>query len=315
MNIFKVTENYSQNVKLRSTFLAINSVIGYRKKIWLFGHGRSGTTWISNLINHDHYFREVFEPLHPKFIPESSRCLKSHTYLKADEENDELKKLVERCFSGRLAHKRTDAMNKIHIYQGLLVKDITSNLFANWIYHQHIKNLHMIMIIRNPFSVAKSTVKLKWQSEPMNLYKNRKLRCDFLEPYEDVFYEINAKNDPILKNILCWSVLYHVPLKQFKNNQIKVLFYENVLLNPAREIANALNKDVKIFQTIPENVINHPSRVSINTIENKQLHINSWCNELSKSTIDKGLDILSRFGLMNLYDDNFRPKKINLDNF
>ena len=35
------------------------------KTVFLAGTGRSGTTWLAGLINHDQSYRDVFEPFHP----------------------------------------------------------------------------------------------------------------------------------------------------------------------------------------------------------------------------------------------------------
>ena len=54
--------------KLRSTVMAANYYLGsYQDAIWLVGEARSGTTWVSDLINWDKRYREMFEPFHPTF--------------------------------------------------------------------------------------------------------------------------------------------------------------------------------------------------------------------------------------------------------
>ena len=40
----------------------------YKEVIWLIGDVRSGTTWVSNLINHENKYRTMFEPFHPNYI-------------------------------------------------------------------------------------------------------------------------------------------------------------------------------------------------------------------------------------------------------
>ena len=44
----------------------------YRRSVYLAGDGRSGTTWISEIINCDNRYRYMFEPFHPSFVPLAS---------------------------------------------------------------------------------------------------------------------------------------------------------------------------------------------------------------------------------------------------
>ncbi len=120
-NLFKKTINY--------TAFRTNAILGYEKKVFLFGDGRSGTTWVSSLINYDSYFREIFEPFHPEFIPEVN-FLSLHTYVRPNDINLNLKHVSDFVFKGRLWNPRIDQDNIPAIYQGLFVKDIFSNLFC-----------------------------------------------------------------------------------------------------------------------------------------------------------------------------------------
>ena len=45
----------------------------FSKTIWLVGDGRSGTTWIANLLNADNSYREMFEPFHPQKVPQAKQ--------------------------------------------------------------------------------------------------------------------------------------------------------------------------------------------------------------------------------------------------
>jgi hypothetical protein len=36
--------------------------------VWVIGDGRSGTTWLMELINWRKTYREMFEPFHPRFV-------------------------------------------------------------------------------------------------------------------------------------------------------------------------------------------------------------------------------------------------------
>lgn len=301
---------------LRRFLFHTNHIIGYDPKIWLFGDGRSGTTWVSNLINHDKYFREFFEPFHPEFIPQMN-FFSSHYYVRPNEVNEKLTNVSNKVFAGKLWNSRTDQENGIGIYKGLFVKDIFSNLFSNWVY-QNYKDLHFIFLIRNPFAVASSKyskISWKWTTDPMILYNQKKLRDDYLEEYKDLFFQTCEEDDYILNQILIWSVIHYVPLKQFKSDQIKIMFYENIFVNPQEEISQLFEFVGKDLENLPVDIIQKPSRVVGDNIKNGKSPITSWKNDLPTSTIDKGMKILEIFGLEKLYDENSVPNQFDIDDF
>ena len=105
----------------------------YDKVIWLIGSGRSGTTWISSLINHRGEYREIFEPFHPSNIECRLIGFKKHQYLRPDQQKFDLHLLAKLVFSGSYynIYDRTgnnQIWNSKHRF--LLVKDIFANLMA-----------------------------------------------------------------------------------------------------------------------------------------------------------------------------------------
>lgn len=131
----------------------------YQKVIWLIGNRRSGTTWVSNLINHNKIYREMFEPFHPQYI-DNMKFLQVHQYRRVEESDEQLKKAASDIFSGKFTHPRVDLSGPSYFFKGLLIKDIFANLFSCWAYH-NFPHLKIILLIRNPFSVALSTYKKK----------------------------------------------------------------------------------------------------------------------------------------------------------
>lgn len=288
----------------------------YDPTLWLVGDGRSGTTWVSNLVNNDQYFREVFEPFHPHYM-QQMQFLSSHHYVRPHENNERLFKAASDVFAGKLWSARTDMHNKLDIYNGLIVKDIFANLFCNWVYH-HFPHIKIALLVRNPFAVALSKYKKKgwkWVDDPMTLYNQTHLAQDYLKPYEGLIKQICNENDYMLKQILIWSIIHYVTFHQFQPNQIHVIFYENVFANPRKEIADLYTFIGKEFNDLSIEAIQKHSRVVGDNIRNGKSPIDSWLNELPSETIDKGLRILKEFGLENLYQSTSMPNEFNLNHY
>jgi len=301
---------------LRRSSLVLNRFSTYNHKIWLIGDGRSGTTWVSNLINYDNYFRHVFEPYHSKVMPEV-KFLSSHYYARPGMENRQLSNLSEKIFAGRLLHPRLDSDNAIGMYKGLLVKDIFANLFSYWV-HSNFADVKIVLLVRNPFAVAMSKYMKKdwtWITDPTDLFNQPDLQNDYLKEFEDLIFRTTEKNDFILNQILIWSIIHFVPFRQFNSEQIHLVFYEDIFLDPVSEISKIGNYVGKDLNHLSKLVIEKPSRVDGLNIQRGTSPITSWKNDIPVSTIDQGFKILESFGLHNLYDQNSIPSKFDLDNF
>ena len=62
MNFLERTKNKVS----RSFFVDLST--DYRDTILLAGSGRSGTTWVSDIMNYDNEYRYIFEPFHPRKV-------------------------------------------------------------------------------------------------------------------------------------------------------------------------------------------------------------------------------------------------------
>ena len=302
---------------VRDVTLHANRLLdNYDEVIWLIGDGRSGTTWVSDLLNHDKKYREMFEPFHPQHVDEMS-FLSPHEYVRADDSHDQLKHIAADVFSGTFTHPVVDSANHSHLYSGLLIKDIFANLFAYWA-SIRFPNLKIILLIRNPFSVALSKSKKKdwyWVTDPMLLLNQRKLYEDYLHPFEELIKKTSENNDYILRQILIWSIINYVPLRQFPSNKIHIAFYEEVFADTNNQISSAFrfvkNTRENCHVELDDETIKRPSRVvsKDSSLFQDKSPVTSWKNEFSPKQIDAGLNILDEFGLAELYDDNSLPNR------
>ncbi|MCC5906832.1 MAG: sulfotransferase domain-containing protein [Balneolaceae bacterium] len=306
----------------RKAILKANYVLkNYNEVIWLIGDGRSGTTWVFDLINHDKRFREMFEPFHPEFVGDTDSLI-PHQYIRQDDSNENLTDLATKIFSGMYTHPRVDSGNRSLLYKGLLIKDIFANLFSYWAVSQ-FPEVRPVLLIRNPFSVAISKSKKKnwfWETEPLNLLSQHTLHEDYLTPFEDMIRRVSSGKDYILNQILIWSIINYVPLRQFSPGSIHICFYENIYKEPVREIAKIyrfVRGEHDTSQLVIRNkIIERPSRVTgrESNLLSGTSPISAWKNELKHKEIDDGLKILQCFGFDNLYDNNSMPNIESLRN-
>ena len=302
--------------KIVSTANYLNN--NYKDVIWLIGDGRSGTTWVSDLINNKKYYRTLFEPFHPQFV----KFLQPHQYLRPGVSHNLLEKMASDVFAGRYTGLRVDRDSQSFVFKGLLIKDIFANLISFWVATQFQK-VKIVLLIRNPFSVALSKFKKKgafWTTEPMDFLKQQNLYEDYLHPFESLIVKTSLKKDYILSQVLIWSIINYVPLCQFNPDQIHTVFYEDVYEDPNYEISrinNFINPCSENKKNIlSPKIVNKPSRVSGtgSNIVRGVSPITSWKKELTSMQIYEGYHILQSFGFHNLYNEDSMPNQICLKN-
>lgn len=288
---------------------------GDTEVLWLIGEGRSGTTWIANLLNYDRRYRELREPFHP-FKVEAMRFLQLHQYIRPDEENMALYAIAEQVFRGELRHPKVDLDEPNYPYQGLLIKDIFANLFAYWVAlrFSHIK---IVLLMRNPFSVALSKQRKQqwiWLTNPMALLNQETLYTDYLHPFADLIRRMCEHNDYIVNQILIWAIVHYVPLCQFGVETLPIVFYEEVYLNPCAEIATLLGHNTL---QLDETLVRQASRSTRkeDTIMRGASPLTSWQHELTAQQLDLGLQTLDAFGLAAVYDGSPMPNRQGLSKF
>lgn len=312
--------------RLKHLFIApvlyLNYRMGnYRDVVWLIGDGRSGTTWVSSLINHAGQYREMFEPFHPALV-RPMRQFAMHEYMRPGVANPRLLAAAEQVFTGRLLHHRVDKYNRALRYRGLLVKDIFANLFACWA-SRHFPSVKVVLLLRNPFAVARSKLVKKawaWSTDPEQLLTQPTLYEDHLQPFEDLIRETSRTGDPVLRTILVWAIINSIPLRQFRPGEIDILFYEEVLERPGEAVGGLLGRIHAPARqqpvSIPRRLINRPSRVAgrDSTLRTGRSPVAAWRHELTTRQIDAGHAILDRFGLAALYGEDSRPDRAVLNN-
>ncbi len=288
----------------------------YRDVVWIIGDGRSGTTWLGDLINHKGKYRQLFEPFHPLEIGTMNFMI-PYLYMKPGKENKQLAAAAQDIFTGKFTHERVDVANYKFHYKGLLVKDIFANLFAYWIQSLY-PEIKIILLVRNPFSVAVSKYNRKdwlWITDPIVLLQQHDLHMDYLEPFDSLIRKTSRDDDYIARQVLIWSILHYVPLRQFDQGTIHIVFYEDVYSNPeqaVQKIVDFIGKDTdRKTVRLNKNIISKPSKVSgkESTIIQRTSPLTSWKNSITSGQIEKGMRILQVFGFDGLYDENSKPDR------
>ncbi len=285
---------------------------GIGASVLLAGTGRSGTTWLAEMINSENGFRYLFEPFHAEKVPLCSG-MPYRPYVLPGGENDKLERIALRILTGRVRHPWVDAYNRKRFSRRRLVKEIRINQLLGWVASRW-PEVPIVFLLRHPFAVAASKLALGWETHLDMFLSNPELVERHLAPFVD---DIKCAETPFERHVFMWCIETYVPLCELRDDGALFLFYEDLCTRPESElqrlcdhIGYAPSRALGISADRPS----AQSRKDSAVVQGGD-RLSSWRNSIADSDIQRGLEILSLFGLDQLYGDDPLPKEMALKNF
>lgn len=275
-----------------------------KNSVLLVGDGRSGTSWVTNIVNHNEDFICSYEPFHPN--KGACRDWGMFKYIRPDSKERSCLKIASEIITG---NKNKD---NLFIAKKRLIKSIFAHLFLKWI-QVNSPGIRIVLLLRHPCAVANSKQRTKswgWLENPRDFLNQKELIDDFLSPFVEV---IKAADTYFKKQIVIWSVVNWVPLQQFKEGEIHLAFYENFITSPEEEIQRLFNfigddtekpiLNEKILKALKEPVsLRRDSPIS----RGKDL-LDDWRHDVTDEQLNSALKILKSFGLDKIYGQGSTP--------
>jgi Sulfotransferase family len=273
--------------------------------VLLAGTGRSGTTWLEDIINFGQHYRVMFEPFHTRNVP-----LLAHwnyrQYLRPSEHDPSYLTPATKILSGKLRSRWADQFNERHLVRRRLIKDIRANLILRWIREQ-FPQIPIILVLRHPCAVASSKMKLGWETHLGDVLAQPDLVADHLAPFVDL---LASTTDTFERHILLWCVENLIPLRQFRRGEVHVCFYEDFCTHPEREV-RALSAYLRHpFDPAVLTAMRKPSALSgaHSAIVSGDNMLDAWRRHIEPGQVERAIELLSIFGLDEIYDASSRPK-------
>ncbi|MBN1966007.1 MAG: sulfotransferase [Anaerolineae bacterium] len=282
---------------------------GCRNAVLVVGVGRSGTTWLAEIINHDNHYRYLFEPLHPdEGIPLAAR-LKNATYLRPDYRDAALESVVYAMLTGQNSNAYVEQYNKNPDSPFCLVKSIRLGLAMNWL-HARFPEMPIVYIVRFPGAVIGSQMRFKWGSGEFTLrylLEQPELVEDYLYPFVDVM--VRAK-DEFERRLYLWCAQLYVLTRQFpQDGPLHWLYYERLYADPLAEARRLFAYLGKPFdEEAVARVVGRPSQTAWKS--GKGNVMNRWRDDLTPAQLNRIVEALSLFGLDTLYDQPSMPAEV-----
>jgi hypothetical protein len=305
------------------------------------GSGRSGTTWVQDVIAETNGLRPIFEPLHPQVIRAAAPY--SGHYIMPDANEQGLADLFDSIAIGDLKSIWTDyriqpnnllprarmlhslgawsgfvtrwrgAIGQYRRYRPMrdfpdvIVKLIRGNLMLSWLRNHY--DARIIYVVRHPGAVIESRLRIhdrSWDSEP--------LLAKFRDPnvlghlYERYAQLLNRQLNPVEAQALIWCIENQLPLEEAEEGKYTLVFYEHLVKNSEREWARITESLALKINPFGHKIVDKPSQqATLHRHRNKNNIAKNWLDRLSQSQIDSLENVLVELGVEVYRARNIMP--------
>ena len=270
----------------------------HTETVFLAGSGRSGTTWLSDLINHDSGYRQIFEPFHPGKVGDF-RGFGSKQYLRPGDRREEFLEPARRALTGELRSGWTDRGGAPGSGRRL-VKDIRANLLLGWL-AENFPGMPIVLLMRHPCAVVSSRLALGWRDNLEEAMGQRELVEDHLLPIEG---RIRSARDPFERHLFLWCIDNHVPLRQFSPGGVHLCFYENLLLDTEPELRRLF---AFLGRDFDDGVLGKLERPSFTSRRGSRPSADGWRSRVAGEQVARAGEVLGLFGLDRVYGPGTMP--------
>jgi hypothetical protein len=281
---------------------------------FIAGMGRSGTTLVSHLVNHDYRYRVIFEPFRKEHVPVAAP-FGPFAYIRPADRDPVRLRAIKTILAGRIPRGSVDRQHRGIVFRRRIVKAVRCNLVLGWL--KSIRPaMPMILVIRSPFAVASSWSRLNWgmtdDGETLELdviLAHPELHEDFPEVERAMHYV--DRTDGIQRIVAQWCILHLVALRQLSGVDVHIMHYEHLLLDPGTTVdrlATYVGEPIqgasrdRVLASATETDFLHRGNTA-----DRRLLLNDWKNVLTPADVDQARRILARFGVEHLYDDEGLP--------
>jgi Sulfotransferase family len=277
----------------------------------LVGSGRSGTTWMAEVLTEALQCRLVYEPLRAKSVPWAWPVRPGH-YAGADDEVDPaVAGVIDRILRGKIRNQFTDKYNTVRFPRRRLVKEVRATNLLPWLVRRYT-GTPVVYLLRHPVPTAWSVTALGWPGKLEEFLAQAPLMEGPLGPFHEVIEEAARSSDRFHRVVLQWCLENYVPTRFLRPDQAHVVFYEHMVEDPWGELER-LRTYLQRFgpgrwdlqMTAVTNVA-RPSH-SHNRGSSGSGRIDRWVQEVPEDQAQKALALVRAFGLDRLYGEGTRP--------
>ncbi len=297
------------------------------------GSGRSGTTWVLDVLARTFRLRPIFEPLHPnavkgakayawRYVPPGTDIPGMDAFFRAIFTGDlsscwtdfrfhpgelvDPPDFFRRPDSAKLlVHRWIHALGQFRTYAPLrirpriVVKFIRANLLLGWL-AQHF-DAKILLLVRHPGAVVESRLRLggvSWDpARLLDIYRqDETIRCLRGGAYRDL---LARELTPAQALALHWCIENQLPIAEAQQNGYLLVHYEDLVEGGGKvwdRIAQFFDLDVDVWD---QDLLSRPSQQASATWRDKELTIDShqrWQHRIHPRDLEDIQSILTATG-------------------
>lgn len=275
--------------------------------LFVAGTGRSGTTWLADLLNADGRYRVIFEPFRTKWGVLGERRLPR--YIRPSNDDPELTETVRRVLLARFKSNQWTARgNDRLISTRRIIKDVDSNLRLAW-FRARFPSFPLVLIVRHPCGVAGSRARLGDAGTLDMFLTDRDLVADHLAPHVDRLRQLDS---PFALAVARWCIETYVPLRQLGEGlEVEVVLYEQLVADPVAVVSGLLDR---LGLPKPRRLADRVAVPSLTAyrpdapLDSAALAVDEWTRRVSDDDAAQAVELLRAFGLDWLYGEDPQPR-------
>lgn len=277
---------------------------GPEDAVVIAGSGRSGTTWVEEIVNAGHWARVMFEPLRVSEVPQT-RPLGAYRYVRPGDSR--YVGIVDRLLSGHPRHNRwVNHQNYTRIARRRIVKEIRAHCMLAWM-QSAFPSTAMVFTVRHPVTVVASQERMGWRGHLEQFTSQPDLVADHLAP---LMPTLEGLETPAQKLAGHWCVENLVAFRTLGATRATLVTYEALAADPAawsQRILSAVGRADEIA-TLGD-VGRRPSKMAHpdSVVRHGGDAVADAFTRVPQSTRRQVLEVVQACGLGHLYGDDARP--------
>ncbi len=209
--------------------------------VLVMGSGRSGTTWLAEALNANRDYRVAFEPFNRQKNPLVANMPRVRPTLNAGDIYS-AKDTIAAMLRGEVRNEWVDMISSTNYKSDhQIIKEIRLNCALDWI-QETFPELRIILIVRDPFSVAFSATEMGWMSDASNkgLPLDGAYRKKNLAPEQIVVAK--KASTTFQRNLALWAMENYLLLSNARiNENITSVYYEHLAMHTKSEVKRLLD--------------------------------------------------------------------------
>jgi hypothetical protein len=277
---------------------------GVEDTVFIAGSGRSGTTWVEEVVDRHHDHRVLFEPFYPRQVRQVA-AMTEGLYLRNDVDDPRYVASVQRILEGRLRNRWIDHLNHVRIARRRLVKEIRANCWLGWAARRW-PQMPMVFVMRHPLAVVASGLGMGWSDGLDRVLAQPTLLSDHAADHIEY---LRSLTDPFERAVARWCVENAVPMRTLGPKRATLVLYEDLITDPGREAQRLVTALGQEADAALEEALARPSRLSAGgtTAATGGSPLDAWRKRLDEQQRHRGLAVVQRLGFGDVYGDDPMP--------